>query len=224
MENTNYKLLSFDKIPSTQTTAAALIRDGKINGKTIILADKQSAGRGRYRRVWISEPGNLYASFVYNCTERDSRVSYAIAVAVANTLIEFGLQPEIKWPNDILIDGKKICGILIEYLSDFIIIGIGINIKSNPKIRDTQTTKISDYNSRISRDDVLGALIKNMNKNIDRDFLPIKKQWTNLAMNLGEEIIYRGINAVLCGLNDDGGLILRRGMEYITIYGDEISY
>ena len=141
----NYKLISFDKIPSTQTYALEMVASGAARDHTVIMAMAQSAGRGRYRRTWVSHHGNLYASFIYNADERDPRLSYVVAVSVAETLISFGIHPKIKWPNDILIDGKKVCGILIEYAGRFVIVGIGINIKYNPTVAAYQTTKMDNY-------------------------------------------------------------------------------
>ena len=128
-----YKLISFDKIPSTQTYALNLVACGDARDRTVIMAAAQSAGRGRYQRTWVSHHGNLYASFIYLCEERDPRLSYVVAVAVAETLISFGIHPKIKWPNDIYWKEKKICGMLIEndLVSKYInqsIAGIGINI------------------------------------------------------------------------------------------------
>lgn len=223
MANTNYKLHSFDKIPSTQTYAHELIASGRAADKTIILADAQSAGRGRYRRQWVSHHGNLYVSFIYKMTERDPRLSYAVAVAVAETLIAFGGRPEIKWPNDTLIEGKKISGILIEYAKNFVIIGIGINIKTNPTVRDYKTTKVEDFAPNATRDEILAELTLRLDKWRGKDFLQVRDRWTAWAANLNKTITYRGHPAILCGLNDDGALVLRRGKEYVMAYGDEIS-
>ena len=221
--NINYKLISFDKLSSTQTYAQNLIRSGKVSDRTIILANSQTAGHGRYRRTWVSKPGNLYVSFIYETEKRDPKLSYSVAVAIAETLISFGIMPTIKWPNDILIDGKKISGTLIEYAKDFVVVGIGINIKSNPNVRFYETTKVADFAPKISRDELLSALIKQMDIWTARNFTSIKNRWLELAANLNKTITYRGRDAILCGLNDDGALILRCGNEYVMVYGDEIS-
>ena len=145
MENTKldtYKLLSFDKITSTQDFAHDLIARGTATNKTVIMALAQSAGRGRYRRTWVSHHGNLYVSFIYKLDERDPRLSYAVAVAIAETLISFGMNPQIKWPNDVLIDGKKISGVLIEYSQNFVIVGIGINVKTCPTVKAYNTSQM----------------------------------------------------------------------------------
>jgi len=217
----SYKLISFDKITSTQDLAHDLIAQNKISNKTVIIAKTQTAGRGRYKRKWISNIGNLYASFVYKITERDPRLSYAIAVAVAETLIHFGLIPQIKWPNDVLIDNKKISGILIEYSQSFVIIGIGINIKTCPNITEYKTTKLDDF-VKVSVQDVLGVLIKKINKWRNASFADVRERWMNMAVGINKTIKYQGKNAELIGLNEQGALVLRCDTKYILTYGDEI--
>jgi BirA family biotin operon repressor/biotin-[acetyl-CoA-carboxylase] ligase len=198
------------------------VSSGRAADGVVILANAQSAGRGRYRRQWVSHHGNLYASFILSSESRDSRLSYSVAVAVAETLIQFGAAPGIKWPNDILIDGKKISGILIEYSKKFVIIGIGINIKSNPRVANYETTKLDNY-AKATRDEVLNSLMKSIDLWTHRDFSKTKERWMQLAVGLEKNIVYRGARAVLCGINDDGALVLRKNAEYIFAYGDEIS-
>ena len=140
-----YKLISLDKIPSTQDVAHDLIAAGRAKDKTVITATVQTAGRGRYRRTWVSRAGNLYASFLYKIRKPNPELSYAVAVAVAETLIHFGVPTQIKWPNDVLVDGKKISGILIEYSNNFVIIGIGINVAHAPRLPGYPTAKINDF-------------------------------------------------------------------------------
>lgn len=218
-----YKLLSFDKITSTQDYAHDLIARGDAQNKTIVTAEAQTAGRGRYRRVWVSHHGNLYASFIYKTMERDPRLSYAVAVAIAETLISFGIKPQIKWPNDVLVGNKKISGVLIEYAQNFVIIGIGINVKSCPTVRENKTTKIANYNSDINIDDVLSALIKQMDKWRRVNFLTVRERWMDMAIAINKIITYHGKSVELIGLNEDGALVLRDDTRYILAYGDEIS-
>lgn len=217
-----YKLISFDKIPSTQDYAHDLIADGKATDKTVINALAQSAGRGRYKRTWVSHHGNLYVSFIYKVYERDPKLSYAVAVAIAETLISFGLTPQIKWPNDILIDGKKISGTLIEYARNFVIIGIGINIKTCPTVKEYKTTKVSDY-TNASVEDVLSTLIKKLDKWRNANFATVRERWMDMAMCINKTVKYQGRNAELIGLNEDGALVLRFDSQYVLTYGDEIS-
>ena len=217
-----YKLISFEKIPSTQDYAHDLIAGGKATDKTVINALAQSAGRGRYKRTWVSHHGNLYVSFIYKVYERDPKLSYAVAVAIAETLISFGLKPQIKWPNDILIDGKKISGTLIEYARNFVIIGIGINIKTCPTVKEYKTTKVSDY-ANVSVEDVLSTLIKKLDKWRNTNFATVRERWMDMAMCINKTVKYQGRNAELIGLNEDGALVLRFDTQYVLTYGDEIS-
>ena len=217
-----YKLLSFDKISSTQDYAHDLIANGAASNKTIIKALAQSAGRGRYRRNWVSHHGNLYVSFIYKIPERDPKLSYAVAVAVAETLTQFGLKPQIKWPNDVLIDGKKISGVLIEYSQNFVVIGIGINVETCPTVKEYKTTKMNKY-TNADINDVLSVLMKKMEKWRNKDFIVVRERWTDFAVALNKVIQYHGKPAELIGLNEDGALILREGTRYVLTYGDEIS-
>ena len=224
-ENINldaYKLLSFDKIPSTQDYAHDLIASGAVSNKTIVKALAQSAGRGRYRRSWVSHHGNLYVSFIYKIQERDPKLSYAVAVAIAETLVDFGLKPQIKWPNDVLIDGKKISGVLIEYSQNFVVVGIGINVQTCPTVKEYKTTKMNKYVD-VDINDVLSVLMKKMEKWRNKNFETVREHWTDFAIALNKIIQYHGKPAELIGLNEDGALILREGTRYILTYGDEIS-
>lgn len=216
-----YKVFSYDKIPSTQNTAIDLIAEHRAGDRSVVTALAQSAGRGRFRRKWVSHHGNLYASFIYSCPERDARISYAVAIAVSETLFSFGLVPTIKWPNDILIDNKKISGILIEYYGRFVIIGIGINIATNPTVAEYKTTKINDY-TMANISDVLSQLMKNMDKLINTDFGIVRERWMSMASGLNTTVKYRGATAELIGINENGALVLRCGTRYVLAYGDEI--
>lgn len=217
-----YKLISFDKIPSTQTYALDLIARGAARGHTVVVAQAQSAGRGRYRRTWVSHHGNLYASFIFASENRDPRLAYVVAVAIAETMISFGVRPTIKWPNDILIDGAKVCGVLIEYAGAFVVVGIGINIKSNPTVPEYQTTKLKRY-ADIERTDLLNRLMRNLDKWMRTDFATVRARWMELATALNKVVRYRGENVELIGINESGALVLRRGTQYLLAYGDEIS-
>ena len=218
-----YKLLSFDKITSTQDYAHDLIARGDAQNKTIIKALAQSAGRGRYRRTWVSHHGNLYASFIYKVGERDPKLSYAVAVAIAETLMSFGLTPQIKWPNDVLINGKKISGVLIEYSQNFVIVGIGINVKTCPNVKEHKTTKVNQFAKDVDANDVLSVLIKQIDKWRRVNFLTVRERWMDLAIAINKIIQYHGKDVELIGLNEDGALVLRDDTRYILAYGDEIS-
>lgn len=218
----SYKVISFDKIPSTQTYALNLVGVGRATDHTAIVAEAQSAGRGRYRRTWVSHHGNLYVSFIFDCDERDPRLSYVVAVAIVETMLAYGVRATIKWPNDILVDGKKICGVLIEYAGPFVIVGIGVNIKTNPTVEKYETTKLDNYTT-VQKSDFLGCLMKNLDTWRNADFLDVRARWTEFAMALNKSVKYRGEQYELIGINEDGVLMLRHDDRYTLVYGDEIS-
>ncbi|MBQ8473827.1 MAG: biotin--[Alphaproteobacteria bacterium] len=217
-----YKVFSFDKIPSTQDMAHELIADGRATNRTAVVALAQSAGRGRYRRKWVSHHGNLYVSFIYGCDTRDGRLSYATAVAVAETLISYGINPTIKWPNDILIDNKKVAGILIEYSGPYVIVGIGININTNPTVAEYKTTRLANYTD-VNANDLMARLIRNLDKWRRCDFSVVRARWMQLVEHLNRDVLYHGAPAELIGINENGALILRRDTRYLLVYGDEIT-
>jgi len=219
----NYKLLFFGKIPSTQSYAHDLIARRGAADHTAVVAAAQSAGRGRYRRTWVSHHGNLYVSFIFDAPRRDARRSYAVAVAVAESLISLGVDAQIKWPNDIMVKGRKISGILIEYNNDFVVVGIGVNIKSNPTVSASyKTTRLGRYCSA-SAMDVLGLIMKNLDIWRSADFEKVRTRWMALAMGINKMVEYRGESVQLLGINVQGALMLRRGNEDILGYGDEIT-
>ena len=218
----NYKLISFDKIPSTQDHAHELIAQGGASDHTAIWALAQSAGRGRFRRPWVSHHGNLYVSFIFDCPERDARLSYSVAVAIAETIASFGIHPTIKWPNDILVDGNKISGCLIEYSGRYAIVGIGINVMSNPTVDKYKTTKMDNY-SDVPLEILLKRLMRNLDKWMSADFRYVRERWLDLAACLNCPVKYQGQMATLVGINENGALVLRRDSRYILVYGDEIS-
>ena len=218
----NYKLFSFDKISSTQTYALDLIASGRASDHVAVMAEAQSSGRGRYKRQWISHHGNLYVSFIYKIEERDPKLSYVVAVAIAETLISLGVEPAIKWPNDILIDNKKVSGTLTEYSGNYVVIGIGINIKSNPTVQNYKTTKLENY-VKVEKSDVLKKLMNNLDKWRKKDFIDVRLRWLDLAIGLNDKVKFRGEIVDLIGINENGALILRKNTNYFLTYGDEIS-
>ena len=147
----------------------------------------------------------------------------SVAVAVAESLISLGVDAQIKWPNDIMVKGRKISGILIEYNNDFVVVGIGVNIKSNPTVSASyKTTRLGRYCSA-SAMDVLGLIMKNLDIWRSADFEKVRTRWMALAMGINKMVEYRGESVQLLGINVQGALMLRRGNEDILGYGDEIT-
>ncbi|MFT3744416.1 MAG: biotin--[acetyl-CoA-carboxylase] ligase [Pyrinomonadaceae bacterium] len=166
----NITILRFDSIESTNDEAARQARLGVDEGLCVI-AGQQTAGRGRHGRVWASEPGSgLYFSIVLR-PRFDVRflplITLMSGVAVHDTLKEFGLKPDIKWVNDVLIQEKKISGILAETVETpkglAVIVGIGVNLTSGnfpDEIAETATSVEAVIGRQMSADELAEVLTK----------------------------------------------------------------
>lgn len=160
----------YESVPSTNDLAATLSAS-PIHYGTAILADAQTAGRGTHGRTWHSQPGtSIIASIIIDPVLSPALpviVTAWVTVAVAETIRELtGLRARIKWPNDVLIDGKKVCGILIERQAA-IVVGIGLNL--NQTATDFQNANLPDATSLslesgrpISRDDAAEMLFQKL--------------------------------------------------------------
>lgn len=119
----------FPEVDSTQDAARALIDAGRAREGHIIVADVQRTGRGRYGREWRSPPGGLYATMILAARPL---IAIEIGVAIVRALDVFDLRADLKWPNDIEVEGRKLAGTLIERVGDRLLVGIGVNLKEAP--------------------------------------------------------------------------------------------
>jgi BirA family biotin operon repressor/biotin-[acetyl-CoA-carboxylase] ligase len=126
VDSTVHRYASLD---STQDEARRLLEAGRARVGDVILADEQNAGRGRFGRTWLSPRGGLYATFLL---EAMSIPSLRAGLAIARALEAFGLSACLKWPNDVLLDGRKVAGVLIERVGDRLLVGCGVNLESAP--------------------------------------------------------------------------------------------
>lgn len=147
-----YRLITFDSIGSTNDEARRLARNGAAEG-TLLWALEQTAGRGRRGRAWVSPPGNLYASLILrpDCpASRAPQLGFVAALAIgeaAETVCP-ALRVSYKWPNDVLINGRKIAGILLESemilhrKPSFVVIGVGVNLSVAPNHTELPATSL----------------------------------------------------------------------------------
>ncbi len=167
-------LYQFDALDSTQTRAKTLI--GKSASPFCVRATTQSAGRGQGAKKWFSEKGNYFASFVWPWVadfQKASLLSIVSACALFDVFESLKISGlAFKWPNDVLSDSKKLAGILLEVERQHVIIGIGVNIVSNPNRdelpeRAFDTTKLSDLCDGIDIDDFHSRFEAALIANID---------------------------------------------------------
>ncbi len=180
----------------------------------MVRAEKQTAGRGRKDRSWRSPSGNLYFSL---CTEKEPLLSLKASVAVIKTLKEIGISASLKWPNDVLVNEKKICGILTEIVDDRGIVGIGLNVASAP-IEDSIC--VSDLvDEGYALDKLMKDIISSFYK-ID-DVLDLYRSYSS---TIGERVKIKTAaddhEGIVEDIDEEGRLVLENGKKFIS--GDVI--
>ncbi|MFL2888968.1 MAG: biotin--[acetyl-CoA-carboxylase] ligase [Candidatus Pelagibacter sp.] len=157
-----FKIFRFKKVESTNNSAIRIIKNSN-TGYGMIIANEQKNGRGQYGKKWISYRGNLFVSFFYkidNITISLKQITKINCLLVKKLLSMYcNNKIIIKKPNDLLINKKKICGILQENISKinkrYLIVGIGINLIKNPNLRNYPTTNLSELlNKKVSKNKI----------------------------------------------------------------------
>lgn len=216
------KIIEFDKLESTQEYAKDQLQKGFIGDCTAIVAKVQTKGRGRYdHRSWKTPEGNLAITICLRTPDnRDvSQVCYVAGNAVHQTLSTFlpNYKVELKWVNDIIVVNKKIGGILIEKVNDFLLIGIGVNLVSNPAFEEFNGISVQDLGSRIEYKDFLKDLTTNLINHYNlwnqSGFSLIRNYWIRFAYNLGKDIKVNYSDktydkGIFVDIDDEGKLIL----------------
>jgi BirA family biotin operon repressor/biotin-[acetyl-CoA-carboxylase] ligase len=220
------RLIAHELLSSTNTEALALARAGE-RGPLWITAERQSAGRGRRGRTWTSERGNLFASLLLTDpapAEHWPELAFVAALAVHDAVAELAetIKPKltIKWPNDLLLAGRKFAGILIEgegTEEGAVAVGIGVNCKSHPNDTDFPATDLGAAGAKISAAKLFGVLsVKMLGRlaqwNRGEHFSTIRTDWLARAAGLGEAIRVRLADREISGrfetLDDNGRLVL----------------
>lgn len=238
-----YRLVARDSVASTNAEAARLAADGAEDG-TLVWARQQTAGRGRHGRDWDSPPGNLYLSLVLRpeCpVNRAAQLGFAAALAVGDAVGSVGpalLEITYKWPNDVLLNDRKVAGILLESRTDsggsldWLVLGVGVNVASHPKEVRTPATDLRFEGAPPAVDavDVLESFARHFmawtNRWLDDGFAPLRRAWLNHAHALGEEIEARLPRETLRGtfrdIDEHGALVLelRDGTRRVVTAGD----
>jgi BirA family transcriptional regulator, biotin operon repressor / biotin---[acetyl-CoA-carboxylase] ligase len=226
-------------VDSTQAIVFALAADGAADGTTVV-ADYQREGRGRAGRLWHAPPGTaLLASVLIrpSLTPRELPLySFAAAIATAETIERVGgIAARLKWPNDVLVSGKKIAGILLEAKTTpprdaVIAIGVGVNVSqtSFPSPLDERATSLAIESTRtITIDDTLTTLLDRLaswRARLERDgFTPIRTRWLALAETIGRRVEIEGVGGVAIDLAEDGALVIDDGGVRRRVVAGEID-
>ena len=206
-----FKIQYLDSVQSTMDIARAELIHGRV-----IQAGEQTGGRGRRGNQWLSPKGNLYQSIILKPTIDKTewgQLSFVIAVALGQACATVRINDyHLKWPNDVLINDKKLAGILIEVQDDFVIIGTGVNIQhcddDRAKVSDFSDTSINNF-----RDEFLKQIEIYFKIWEKEGFAPIRTLWMKHAYRLGDHIQARLPNVTYEGVFEDldtrGVLLLR---------------
>ncbi|MGB6873950.1 MAG: biotin--[acetyl-CoA-carboxylase] ligase [Dehalococcoidia bacterium] len=213
----------FPEIGSTMDAARELAKKGAGEG-TIVIAEAQTRGRGRLRREWLSPEGGIYFSLVLRPRISPAyapRINLMASVAVAATIRKLlGLKAELKWPNDVLIEGRKVCGILAEMdaemdVVNFVNVGIGINANTSiPQFEKTATSLKDTLGREISRKEFLSVLLTEIERRqpllMKEDLL---KEWKKLSVTLNKDVEIVAPGEVIVGraidIDTTGALIVK---------------
>lgn len=229
------------EVDSTNKYAKGLADGGAVNG-TVVAADLQTGGRGRLGRVWDSPAGSgVWFSAVLRppvAPEKAPQISLTTAVGVAAGLRKLGFDAGIKWPNDIYIGGRKVCGMLTEMHAtmeavEWVVVGIGINCLERelpPEIADTATTLAMNCDGPVCRAEVLGEVLNSLEHYYEvlynEGFDEIRREWLKGNITLGKRVKISTVNEVFFGealdMQEDGSLLVKRedGGEFTLVTGD----
>jgi len=237
-ERIGRNIVFYETVDSTQRLAHEMAHNGATEG-TIVIADEQTGGRGRMSRQWHSpRQQGIWMSMILRPNlppQKAPQFTLIAAVAAVQAIEEVaGLNPEIKWPNDILIQGKKMTGILTELQADpdhihFLIIGMGMNVNQHqedfpPEVKDAATSLSIEKGEPISRVLLIRSYLEHFEKYYDiymeKGFGPLKLLWESYAVSIGKNIIARTLSGEIAGraigITEDG--VLRIQDKYGQIH------
>ena len=219
------RVIYYPSLTSTMEVAKQEAQLGAVEG-TVVIADEQTAGRGRIKRVWLSPKGSIALSIILypSVVNLPSLIMLASLAVVHSIEAVTGLRSQIKWPNDVLVNDRKVCGILIESsvrgnIVDYAIIGIGVNVNLRlsdfPEIPATATSLSAELGKDVSRLGVIRRLLVE----VERLYLVLQaggsiyEEWRDSLVTLGRRVrvksgktIYEG---VVESVDRDGSLLLR---------------
>jgi len=229
-----------DIVVSTNSEALALASAGE-RGPLWVVAERQSGGRGRRGRIWISEAGNLFASLLLANPappDRCPELAFVAALAVHDAVSEAAgpLKPRlaIKWPNDLLLGDAKFAGVLIEGDgAGAVVIGIGVNCLSHPPGTEYPATDLAAACIGVSAVSLFATLSRKMVERIEQwnraeNFVAVRADWLTRAAGLGSAIRVRLADREIVGhfetLDETGGLVMRMrdGSRQVVTAGDVV--
>jgi BirA family biotin operon repressor/biotin-[acetyl-CoA-carboxylase] ligase len=229
----------FKKLPSTNLFARELV-DRTVSNGSVVVADVQTHGRGRKDRIWFSPTGGLWFSVIIY-PDIPPRKSMMLTMAASLGVVDgiktiTGIVPRIKWPNDVIIKGKKVCGILTEIDAEmdrinFAIVGIGLNVNNTlpTDFGKYATTLRQECDGKVSRVQLLRSILKSFDEQYEKlargKYDDIRKNWLSFSQIIGKQVrVDDGatrIEGIVKDVDEDGSLILKTdGKIHRVLSGD----
>jgi len=241
------RIYYFEEIDSTQNFAQQIASDKKENG-TIIIAEKQTTGRGRLNRKWTSPKGGMWFSLIIHPkfdVSSSTLIPILSAVALSKSIkTVLGIKTEVKWPNDITMNGKKVAGMLVDASFqanniDYLILGIGINFDIDAEKLEKRLSKTPNFygvNSLRKKDDktppkvLLKEFLLQFEKNLSQldngEKSKIVKEWTRRAIGIGKKMTINTSNGKISGISqgidNDGALKIKTKRETKRIFVGDV--
>jgi BirA family transcriptional regulator, biotin operon repressor / biotin---[acetyl-CoA-carboxylase] ligase len=220
---------------STMDEVRAQASEGAPDG-TVVVAGRQTQGRGRQGRAWISPEGNLYASILLRpdvAAVRLSELGFIAALAVADAVdaVLKGDRAKLKWPNDVLVDGAKVAGILVEVVAEnAAIVGIGVNVAQAPEASAYPVVCLCDAGAVTGAGAVLAQLLAALERHlaqwIEHGFAPLRRAWLARGPAPGDLVRVRIGGHVeagrFAGLDADGALLVSADGRFRRVIAGEI--
>jgi BirA family biotin operon repressor/biotin-[acetyl-CoA-carboxylase] ligase len=212
----------YETLDSTISVAGRLAREGCAHG-TVVVADEQTAGIGRHGRSWHSERGTgLYVSIVLRVPQAAPVMMLALGLAARKAIAKTSqLQPDLRWPNDVLIGGRKCAGMLAQIEGGAVIAGIGINVAQTTFPKDLEATSLRIEGATATREDVLIALVEAVDEYCAKEPAEIRRLFeaaSSYARGLRVRVEQNGVEGVTQGLDPSGFLIVKQDNgEHATI-------
>lgn len=236
-----FSLRHWAEAGSTNELGKQALREG--TDRLWIIADRQTSGRGRQQRDWISPAGNLYASIALRAPAPMAHLPQiglvagaALAEAVRILAPDLGPRLALKWPNDLLIDGAKAAGILLEGESDpdgrsGLVIGFGVNVATRPEGLDRPAIALADIAAGLTRDSLFSALQKSFADALavfdsGRGFAAIRERWLAFSLPMGQRLSVKlpdgPREGSFAGLDPAGALRLQTARGIETIWAGDV--
>ncbi len=228
-------VLTIRTVAATGSTNADLLGDPGAPEGDWLRAERQTAGRGRQGRAWVSDPGNLYASTLIRLRPSDPpapSLALVAAVALEEAASVFYPGTALKWPNDLLLGNAKLAGILLERSGDAVVIGFGVNLAHAPDLPDRVTTSLAAHGTMVAPATFVEVLADSVARWTQRwrgeGVAPIRARWLDRAHARGTALSARtpdggSIDGLFDGLDADGALILRlAGGERRVIHAGDV--